>query len=185
MRVPWIPAAHGKRTGVLAELIDVFPTVAEVLGVALPAGEHIDGKSLVPVLMNPGDRAAAAALKPRAISQYFRCPANDTVPWARNSCLFVDRTLFNVVGYTMRVAGHRFTEWRRWNATGLAPDLTPAGLVGTELYSHQPRGLDYSFDEFENTNEAIRNPSLVASLQGELHAALRAQNRVATLPRFG
>ena len=48
-----------------------------------------------------------------------------------------------------RTREYRFTEWTKWNGSALAPDHTPAGLVGVELYSHRDVGAAYSFDEFE------------------------------------
>ena len=38
-RAPWIEASVGARTSVLAELIDVFPTMADLTGIPLPPGE--------------------------------------------------------------------------------------------------------------------------------------------------
>ena len=51
MSVPWIPDSHGKSTGHLTELIDLYPTVADLAGLAPP--ENLQGESLVPVLKNP------------------------------------------------------------------------------------------------------------------------------------
>jgi hypothetical protein len=77
---------------------------------------------------------------------------------------------------------HSFPQWTRWNGTTLAPDLTPAGLVGVELYSHHDVGLSYSFDTFENENEAASNPTVVTVLRAVLHEALANQTRIASLP---
>ena len=54
-----------------AELVDIFPTVAELSGLptTIP-GQILDGKSLAPVLHQPEDQALAASLKPWALSQY-------------------------------------------------------------------------------------------------------------------
>ena len=50
MRAPWLKGSVGKRTAVLAELIDIFPSVTELAGLRPPEGEELDGKSLAPVL---------------------------------------------------------------------------------------------------------------------------------------
>jgi len=53
-RVPLIIAAPGVapcRTGSLAQLVDLFPTLCELTGAPIP--ESVEGKSLVPVLRNP------------------------------------------------------------------------------------------------------------------------------------
>jgi arylsulfatase A-like enzyme len=39
IRAPWISASVGARTSVLAELVDVFPTMADLVGIPLPKGE--------------------------------------------------------------------------------------------------------------------------------------------------
>jgi arylsulfatase A-like enzyme len=36
MRVPWIEASAGKRSKALVELVDIYQTVCDVMGVALP-----------------------------------------------------------------------------------------------------------------------------------------------------
>jgi hypothetical protein len=77
---------------------------------------------------------------------------------------------------------YRFTEWTKWNGSSLTPDHTPEGLVGVELYSHHPVGLSYSFDMFENANEASSNPAAVSSLRALLHDALANQTRIPSLP---
>jgi len=181
VRCPWLPQSHGKRTSVLAELIDVFPTMAELLGVPLPAGEHLDGKSLAPVLEDPANSALADTLKPFAMSQYMRCPQNASTPWKDNACLFTDRVLLPYMGYTIRTREYRFTEWTKWDGSSLAPDHSPAGLVAVELYSHEDVGIDYSFDAFENVNEATDKPEVVTEMRALLHAAIANETRVASL----
>lgn len=184
IRAPWLPSSVGKRTSVLAELIDVGPTMWGLMGLKPPANEAIDGKDLSPVVAAPGDAALAASTKPYAMSQYFRCPEdtkNASNFWKHNSCLFVDRVLASFFGYTIRTPEWRYTEWTRWNGTALAPDHTPKGFIGHELYPHRQVGIDYSFDEFENTNQAEANPQVVARLRAMLHEAIANQTRIKSL----
>ena len=62
-RVPMIIAAPGLapgRSSSPVELMDIYPTVCELMGKAIP--ETVQGKSLVPVLKDPAARVREAAL---------------------------------------------------------------------------------------------------------------------------
>ena len=63
-------ASSGKRTKALAELVDVYQTVCDVMGVALPDDTvPFDGVSLRPVLEAPD----TATVKDVALSTFPRC----------------------------------------------------------------------------------------------------------------
>jgi iduronate 2-sulfatase len=101
-RVPLLLAVPGsvhagKRTRSFAELIDLFPTLAELC--ALPRPDGLDGTSLVPVLRNP-----AVAVKPAAFTQHPRPAHFDREP---------DR-MPKAMGCSVRTALVRYTEWRDW-----------------------------------------------------------------------
>jgi iduronate 2-sulfatase len=101
-RVPLFVAvpggAHaGRRTASFAELIDLFPTLAELCALPRPAG--LDGASLVPVLRNP-----AAAVKPAAFTQHPRPGYYDREP----------EKVPRAMGCSVRTAQVRYTEWRDW-----------------------------------------------------------------------
>ena len=49
LRVPWLSAAQGRASHALVELVDVYPTLAELAGISLQ-GEALEGTSLVPLL---------------------------------------------------------------------------------------------------------------------------------------
>ena len=51
LSVPWLTNAHGQATEHITELIDVYPTMAELAGLTPPAGLH--GHSLTALLRNP------------------------------------------------------------------------------------------------------------------------------------
>jgi iduronate 2-sulfatase len=102
LRTPLIVAApglagRGRSSARIVELLDVYPTVAELAGLSAPAGLH--GRSLRPLLSDPDaawDRPAVSQVRRRA----------DGV---------------DVMGYSLRTARWRYTEWNR-------------GASGIELY---------------------------------------------------
>ena len=135
------------------------------------------------MLRRADEPGVASALKPHALSQYMRCPAdraNASMYWRDNACLMTDRTLLQFMGYSLRTAEWRYTEWVRWDGVKLRPIWD--ALVGRELYSHV--GDDGSdFDGFENVNEVTTAPAgVVAGLSATLHAVVANQTR---LPSFG
>jgi choline-sulfatase len=87
-RVPLIVAApgragNGRRTGALSELVDLYPTLADLA--ALPAPAYLEGVSLAPVLADP-----ARTVKDAAFTQVRRG---------------------EVQGYTIRTDRWRYTSW--------------------------------------------------------------------------
>ena len=114
-RVPMIittPAMQtaGQRTSSLAELSDLYPTLVELCG--LPTQDGLDGISLVPVLHN-----VSASVRQAALTQHPRPAYYDREPNKQPTHM----------GYSIRTATHRYTEWRDWK-TGLTTDQ--------ELYDH-------------------------------------------------
>ena len=112
-RVPFIIAAPGhaggQRSRSLVELLDLYPTLADLCGLDPP--DHLEGKSLRPVLENP-----RATVKPAAYTWHPRpaYPPSGKDPTA--------------MGYSMRTPTHRYTEWRRF----------PGGdVLARELYDHR------------------------------------------------
>jgi len=111
-RVPLIIATPhrkgGQRTRSLAELVDLYPTLADLCGLTAPT--NLEGRSLRPVLDNP-----AAKVKDAAITQHTR-PAypSDEEPLA-------------ATGYSMRTDRYRYTEWR---------DSKDQHVIARELYDH-------------------------------------------------
>ena len=111
-RVPLIIAApkhkQGQRTAALVELLDLYPTLAELCG--LDARHELEGVSLSPVLNNPGAKVKDVALTQTPRPNYPR------------------GKLPEVMGYSIRTERYRYTEWRDFQ-TGL--------LRARELYDHQ------------------------------------------------
>ena len=110
-RVPLIIAApHTKKTQVcrrLVELVDLYPTLVELAGLAVPDG--LEGTSMVPLLDNP-----QRDWKKAAFTQFPR-PA------------YYKKT-FDVMGYAVRTGQFHYIEW---------VDVKKAKPVAIELYDHQ------------------------------------------------
>ena len=223
---PWIPGSAGTRTMALASLVDIFPTMASLAGVPAPESYGLEGQDLTPALAHAAQRSlegrgiaapvssasssgstepSASGLRNYTLSVYARCPsnvANASLFWQDNSCLTTERSEFPFFGMSIRTDRWRYTEWRRWNGTQLAPiaggsgrvaaerqqrlgsssssvgDAAAAGaaagdaLIAVELYDHQ--GDDgNSFDGAYEVQNLAGNPSY-ATEQAQLAAQLKS-----------
>ncbi|MCA9180338.1 MAG: sulfatase [Planctomycetales bacterium] len=93
IRAPGLKKPGDGATG-LVELVDVYPTLAELA--SLPAPQGLDGRSLVPMLTNPQSPGREAVL-----SQFARPFSADTPEF---------------MGYSLRTATHRYTRWINWQS---------------------------------------------------------------------
>lgn len=111
-RVPMIIAmpnqTTARRTRSLVELLDLYPTLADLCN--LPAPKHLEGVSLRKVIEDP-----LAQVKLSAFTQHPR-PAYP--PRGKNP---------EAMGYSMRTDRYRYTEWR---------DVKTHTVVARELYDH-------------------------------------------------
>ena len=80
--------ANGQKTEALVELVDVYPTLCELA--RLPVSEHLDGRSMVPLLSN-----ARQPWKQAAFSQFRRQDGR-----------------VQLMGYSMRTDRYRYIEWQ-------------------------------------------------------------------------
>lgn len=80
-------ASNGKRSDALVELVDVYPTLADLAGLPLP--NHLEGTSLKPLL-----EGRQIEWKSAAFSQYPRKVGKQ-----------------NLMGYSMRTDRYRLTRW--------------------------------------------------------------------------
>ena len=112
-RVPLVIAApgfersRGRRSGAVAELVDLYPTLADLAGVAPPP--HLMGSSLRRQLDDVNAPGKTAALTALDASDRLH-PDNPRFPPAHS--------------YSIRTKRWRYTEWG------------PRGRHGTELYDH-------------------------------------------------
>ncbi|MBN1671731.1 MAG: sulfatase [Kiritimatiellae bacterium] len=81
--------APGQKCVALTEFVDIYPTLAELCGLQIPA--HLEGTSTVPLFRDPGRKWKRAAF-----SQY---PRNK-------------KGVGKVMGYSLRTERWRYTEWR-------------------------------------------------------------------------
>lgn len=98
----------GKRTDGLVELLDLYPTLADLCDLEAPA--DLEGASLVPLLEDP-----SAVIKPVALTQTPR----PNYPRGKDP---------EVMGYSVRSPGFRYTEWR---------EFASGKVRARELYDHR------------------------------------------------
>lgn len=103
-RAPLIVVAPGRgragaRCDALVELVDLYPTLAELAGLALPDG--LEGTSFAPLFERPD-----LAWKDAAFSQFLRGPAHGSA-----------------MGRSVRTGSWRYTEWRAPDGELLASEL--------------------------------------------------------------
>jgi len=153
-RVPLIISVPGMKTAGqgsprMAELVDVYPTLAELCGLEAPA--NLAGKSLRPLLESP-----QAASEKVAVTQVFRGggQAGKAKAGAKGEKKSdAPPAPVGFKGYSVRTERYRYTEW-------------DGGKRGLELYDHEQ-------DPHEITNLADR-PEMaqtVKELKGKLAAA--------------
>jgi iduronate 2-sulfatase len=116
-RVPLLIAGPGsfakaKKSSSIVELMDLYPTLSEMCGLAHPS--QTEGVSLVPVLNDPQAIVREAALTQHPRPAYYA--KNDTVSKPTH------------MGYSIRTPSHRYTEWREWGS---------GQTVARELYDHR------------------------------------------------
>eukprot|EP00929_Paragymnodinium_shiwhaense_P006604 TRINITY_DN11036_c1_g1_i1.p1 TRINITY_DN11036_c1_g1~~TRINITY_DN11036_c1_g1_i1.p1 ORF type:complete len:764 (-),score=41.93 TRINITY_DN11036_c1_g1_i1:511-2469(-) len=173
-RVPLVvhdPSKEPSVSDAVVELVDVMPTLMDLAQVPIEVlgDESLEGRSLRPLLGNNKSSGRPA------LSLYPRCPnrnhpASDPQDWWKeNSCLFLDRTLWSVMGLSLRTERWRYTEWLWWDGAREQPGWR-YGPVAKELYDHLTDD-GHDFDKSEPHN--LAEQPLHASIVSELAALLR------------
>jgi iduronate 2-sulfatase len=100
----------GKRSGALVELVDVYPTLADLCGLNAPSG--LEGISLSPLIQKPSLiwKKAAFTQYPRSFKSHRHRGSGD------------------IMGYAIRTDTHRYVEWRK----GMEDKV-----LHRELYDHR------------------------------------------------
>ncbi len=159
-RVPLIfrgpNVTSGRVVPKVVEMVDIFPTVSDLLGLQRPTPAG-DGVSLLPV-----------PPRKRAYTIQVRCEKG--VPCGQS-------TVFSVMGLSVRDASYRYSEWLPWdNETGLPVARDPREI---ELYNYT--GVDMAdFDAFDHEN--VVNTSAAAPIVADMQARLYRRYDVITVP---
>lgn len=134
----------GARARGLVELVDVYPTLAQLCGLKAPEG--LEGVSLVPLMDKPGRQWKRAAFTqyPRSLKSHRHRGRGD------------------LMGYAVRTEAHRYVEWRR-NSNG--------ELLQRELYDHRQDPAEMKNVAGDPTNAETIN-GLSKMLRGGWRAAL-------------
>ncbi len=116
-QVPLIISAPGfpvdQRTSALVELLDIYPTLAELCGLAPPP--ELEGSSLRPLLVNTRASTRQVALTQTPRPNYPKGKRPQTM------------------GYSIRTNQYRYTEWR---------DFQTRHVQARELYDHDADPLE-------------------------------------------
>jgi iduronate 2-sulfatase len=182
-------ATVGAADGAFVEALDIYPTIAELLGAR---AEGLQGRSLAPFLRAPGARAAVANVS-GALSQVVRAdrpcapPAAARTPRPARGDSDPPRAPAPpdappcLMGLSLRARGYRYTAWLNFSYAGAGALWDE--LEGEELYDHTVAdavpasagapdpGLDYD-DASESVNVAA-DPHY-AAVKEQLKAMLRA-----------
>lgn len=120
-RVPLIlvdprrPSIANQQTSALAELVDLYPTLANLTGMEGDLPDNLEGDDLSPILDDP-----TFIVKEAAFTQH----QHPFYGSARN---------WRALGYSVRTTRWRFTEWR---------DISTGSTIADELYDHQEDPLE-------------------------------------------
>lgn len=131
-RAPLIIAAPGLKAGKTnsqSEFVDVFPTICNLAGLPIP--NHLDGKSLKPLMLNN-----KASVKEYSVSQYPR-------KLKKEEAASLGFKKGNLMGYTLRTERYRYTIWMNDFTSKQAFEANK--VYATELY-------DYEKDSLEKVN---------------------------------
>lgn len=178
-RVPmmiWTPnmpkGSQGKTTDALVELIDMYPTLADLAGLQIP--KHVEGTSFTKLINKPNTAWKTAVfsqfpspalrewgafpIRPAMRETYFgpllkqvedKIKKQQGKKWNRN--LFEN----NLMGYAMRTKQYRFIVWKDRTKLEKEP-------VFVELYDHKT-------DPSETKNSAANHPELVQQLMKQFN----------------
>ncbi len=120
--------AAGQRTNSLTELLDIYPTLADLCDLDPP--DNLAGKSLKPILIDPSAKVKEAALTQHPRPAY---PEPNKTP--------------DAMGYSIRTERYRYTQWREFDS---------GDLIAEELYDHD-RDPDENINIAENSGPIVKS----------------------------
>ncbi|XP_052127808.1 iduronate 2-sulfatase isoform X2 [Frankliniella occidentalis] len=133
-----VPGTRGRHIKNLVELLDIFPTLVDIVGIEGGVPKCIngytdifctDGRSLKPLF----DKTEYKIVKWRvgAFSQY---PRPGDYPSLNPDSDQPHQQDIKVMGYSVRTSRHRYTEWVKFDTKTMTPNWTK--VYGSELYDH-------------------------------------------------
>jgi iduronate 2-sulfatase len=165
--------AAGKRSSALVEFVDIYPSLCELAGLAIPP--RLEGTSFAPLLNEPERPWKSAAFTQYtcpALREWAGLPLDENMqktfaPLMRDVTARLqaadpkgysyEKYSQHLMGYSMRTDRYRFVYW--------IDDRAPQKPIAIELYDHQT-------DPEENVN--LANDPTRAELVSELTAQFRA-----------
>jgi len=180
IRAPWLPGGVGTVVEDLVELVDIFPTVASLVGTPKPVYKNstllpLDGTDFSALVAGRAGSTAGYTPKEYVFSQFPRCDGHNTSMAAANYCKSTKDKDLDYMGYSIRDSRFRYTLWLKWNGTLLQGKWNTAssGGVGEELYDHS--GDDgSSFDAYPVGWKSLAADAKYAKDKLRLRKALQA-----------
>jgi len=141
---------HNK-TNSPTELVDVFPTLCDLVGVEIP--KNIDGKSLVTILKNGKEK-----VKDFAVTQYHRTTKDGV----------------NLMGYSLRTKQYRYTEWVKEMFKNGDGKYNVNNVYAAEFY-------DYNTDPLEKVNlvNDEKYAAIIDRLKDNMKDYFKSQHKLA------
>ena len=112
---PGHAAGHGRKSKSLAELVDLYPTLAMLTGTQRDLSKRLEGDNLAPVIADP-----TGSVKDAAFTQH-------------QHPFYGARSNWKAWGYSVRTAHWRYTEWR---------SIGNGQIIARELYDHRNDPLE-------------------------------------------
>lgn len=183
---PRYPAHHSTHYWGIVELLDIIPTLLDLLNITripvlCPSGRlcpDFEGKSLSNVIRN-GPSAKVEGID-FAISQLRRCPyLRNESPQSDHPedkwnaiCNRRNKEKGSVMGYSLRSDKFRYNAWFPYNQKTMRPELS-LNLVHEELYSHENATVADIDIELENLILCELDICVVAPTYSEIRDDLK------------